>query len=1281
MTTEKLEIQEVQKNLTLSEKELSLVLEKKFDLKMKISALDMRVEKVAESVKSTTKGHAGALKRELECVINNRRLLMAEVRALGLQAEKELNRKLMVLGDAESREAELMRTLQQKEDLEEELAGLGDDQDPGMRLLSQQHKLEDKLKLLNAKHQTAQQEVGTLREELDENIGSLKRTETEMRSIKSRINAGLKLREERMKRIKRDLEILLEVFSNAFSMEGIQEKGLDRFIKDVVRSIGKGIEIDVLREQLSTVQLEESAIKTSYETKLQELRRSIRDQGFKQYFGEGDQELDSSLAKFTVVYEKKLSSLLDWKKSLKKMLEQNLVEDDKNQIYQLFLNKLLHRYIQKELTKRMDWSEAHQDRLDKLIALLEAYAQTAGSKGKEFLEEKRLMEQADIRIIELGCRKELIGYMAKVSGEQLENLTQERDYISSELEEVRSLFEAHVSGAVSEKLELAEEELIDEYKKIHRTYGHKVLDRKKLEVKTEVLSAVVEEKTRQLNRIGHLKEQIANYEIRIRQLQSSIKDELSLEISKISKRIEEIEAGQKGLCERDQDLLANEEALVNQLNVIELKESSLIGQKLEGMKDIQDQKSFLTQEIQAADKICSDLESKIHQLKSQMKSYFDKAESVRHRKKSKEEDIKKLMLQRQELTSRQTIASKHDKENTRIISKNKIVEEEQEVSNHFLSPTTDNLFVNFSKLKNSSKSSQKGGNVLNGGVGKNSSRDGKDIKVAEFYPESKPQELSIAGKKTVGFSSTGDVLETILSVKTTKPNETSSEYLHQSAQDNYNSSETQPCGILKTNHKRITSTFTTRTTQVEEPKIITSSSIDHGPRESSIRNTKSRPQIKTPGQLKLDEILGPRIPKTAKAAESRTKYFAPSNYRSSAMITQQDNKSRTSSQDQNYSSLLVNRGSSKDVKQQVSLNADQCNNSLSLVNKLLNRSRERVASNLSALSQTGIHRNALQQNFENNIIRRELNSNRIDSLFSKADKLASSRPGLNPLGIRAIRSSKLTLQEGLLNDSSNKENRRPKQTSSISQLFRDHSIGSGKGDNSSSTLQVKLLNKRGSKDSLNSHGTDMGSGLINGIANFGREQNTSVDSIKRGAVKIRDCGDPSECKKHNKYFRLENASKATLEETELFRNIRQLLEGTQIYKRFPTSQLKKAHFDPKRSLEKPPELCGYGLRFVRLNLNKKCLEILSVQKSSVEKAIGIGSILQVCTKQVDQLRREGELEGLEHLPFTILAKDGSAELISLSSGDFSTWVKGLNLVINRSKELARLSSKVKVFCV
>ncbi len=175
------------------------------------------------------------------------------------------------------------------------------------------------------------------------------------------------------------------------------------------------------------------------------------------------------------------------------------------------------------------------------------------------------------------------------------------------------------------------------------------------------------------------------------------------------------------------------------------------------------------------------------------------------------------------------------------------------------------------------------------------------------------------------------------------------------------------------------------------------------------------------------------------------------------------------------------------------------------------------------------------------------------------------------------------------------------------------------------------------------------------------------------------CSNSFECKRHHKIYKLD-ADNVSLEELELFRKIRPLLEGSHFYKKFTSSSIRQQSFDPRLCYQKPPEQCGFGIRFLRLNINRKCIEVLTVQKASVERATCISNILKVCTTRSEQLRREGA-KNIELVPFELHAKDGSIELISLTASDFRTWTTGLQTLQTRTKEVCKIAAKIRCVCI
>lgn len=76
-----------------------------------------------------------------------------------------------------------------------------------------------------------------------------------------------------------------------------------------------------------------------------------------------------------------------------------------------------------------------------------------------------------------------------------------------------------------------------------------------------------------------------------------------------------------------------------------------------------------------------------------------------------------------------------------------------------------------------------------------------------------------------------------------------------------------------------------------------------------------------------------------------------------------------------------------------------------------------------------------------------------------------------------------------------------------------------------------------------------------------------------------------------------------------------------VYKKFSSSSLKQHPFDPLRVWEKGPESCGYGLRFICVNIFEKTLEIFNSNRLIKERSIQLQEILRIITKEYETLKK------------------------------------------------------------
>lgn len=189
---------------------------------------------------------------------------------------------------------------------------------------------------------------------------------------------------------------------------------------------------------------------------------------------------------------------------------------------------------------------------------------------------------------------------------------------------------------------------------------------------------------------------------------------------------------------------------------------------------------------------------------------------------------------------------------------------------------------------------------------------------------------------------------------------------------------------------------------------------------------------------------------------------------------------------------------------------------------------------------------------------------------------------------------------------------------------------------------------------------------------------------REGPLVLQSCLDPIECRKHKKYYKADS-SQLSLKEMELFQGLRRLMEGSHLYKKFTSSSLKRELFDPSRCLERPPEQCGYGLRFLRLNIYKETLEIMNANRVSVEKSISIGQLIKLGSHLPEYQRainERGKEENSELIPFHLLTEnDGALELISLSQEEFSEWTRGISMLVKNVKLVNKLQKRVRCYCV
>lgn len=179
-----------------------------------------------------------------------------------------------------------------------------------------------------------------------------------------------------------------------------------------------------------------------------------------------------------------------------------------------------------------------------------------------------------------------------------------------------------------------------------------------------------------------------------------------------------------------------------------------------------------------------------------------------------------------------------------------------------------------------------------------------------------------------------------------------------------------------------------------------------------------------------------------------------------------------------------------------------------------------------------------------------------------------------------------------------------------------------------------------------------------------------------------------------------------------------ILEGSELYKRFSQrSSLKREEFDPLESKKKPPESCGYGIRYFKLSKCLTKLEIKHQLRPGFDSYISIDSIIKVIIPQTTTsiLKTQKKLEkgeiDLKKLPDSIntyeimkerryidpntkpfiercnncklypfsiaLNESGRLELIAKTYNVFKNWVDGINCLVKHKKIIPKLSLRIK----
>lgn len=158
----------------------------------------------------------------------------------------------------------------------------------------------------------------------------------------------------------------------------------------------------------------------------------------------------------------------------------------------------------------------------------------------------------------------------------------------------------------------------------------------------------------------------------------------------------------------------------------------------------------------------------------------------------------------------------------------------------------------------------------------------------------------------------------------------------------------------------------------------------------------------------------------------------------------------------------------------------------------------------------------------------------------------------------------------------------------------------------------------------------------------------------------------------------------------------------------------------------PPEVCGYGVRSLKLHPNLDRIEVKHTSKASVELSIPIESILRAVVPQItmDILRVQKRIVESQHISghfddkisiadifgdistkallakrgvnslnngmerylncsyysFSILLeKNGKVEFVTSRYNTFKEWIHGINVLLKHKKQLSKLKDKLDKF--
>jgi len=136
-----------------------------------------------------------------------------------------------------------------------------------------------------------------------------------------------------------------------------------------------------------------------------------------------------------------------------------------------------------------------------------------------------------------------------------------------------------------------------------------------------------------------------------------------------------------------------------------------------------------------------------------------------------------------------------------------------------------------------------------------------------------------------------------------------------------------------------------------------------------------------------------------------------------------------------------------------------------------------------------------------------------------------------------------------------------------------------------------------------------------------------------------------------------NLDKCTVKEANLFENIKGVLEGVSIYKKYKSkSSLKEKIFDPLLAVKYPPEVCGYGKRLLLHNPYTQKLEFHVLKKPyQADFTIPLSEIKKIIipneTKQIIRVQRQLGILAFENEKSMEMSRMGGDDLSRIAPND------------------------------